>query len=75
MQDFLNAHLAELINRHVAQDSSGTLGQCLVELGRAETYVVRSAANLTGESFSTFKISSVCVCVDQDTSTTRLTDG
>ena len=28
------------------------LGQCVIELGRAETYVVRSALNMTGERFN-----------------------
>ena len=47
----MTSNIAELINRHVLQDSSNVLGQCVVELGRAETYVVRSALNMTGTEF------------------------
>ncbi len=48
LQDFLQNNLAELINRHLLQDSANILGQCIIELGRAETYIVRASNNVSG---------------------------
>ncbi|XP_074652559.1 uncharacterized protein LOC141906956 [Tubulanus polymorphus] len=40
-QDFMHANLAELMNMHVFNDDNNKLGHVIVELGRAETYVLR----------------------------------
>ena len=60
-QDFLHANLAELINKHILRDEAGVTGQVIIELGRAETYMLRcarrqpadSCSNLPAESGST----------------------
>eukprot|EP00058_Branchiostoma_floridae_P024556 XP_002610046.1 hypothetical protein BRAFLDRAFT_129235 [Branchiostoma floridae] len=40
-QDFVHANLPDLINTHVYQDRAGVMGQVIIELGRAETYLLR----------------------------------
>lgn len=47
-QDFLHANVADLLNHHVLLDSANITGQVLIELGRAETYVLRCARQQTG---------------------------
>ncbi|XP_035670631.1 uncharacterized protein LOC118412103 [Branchiostoma floridae] len=39
--DFVHANLPDLINTHVYQDRAGVMGQVIIELGRAETYLLR----------------------------------
>ena len=51
LQDFIHANLAELINCHVIQDHAGIAGQVIIELGRAETYVLRCARNQQSEPY------------------------
>lgn len=49
-QDFLFATLGELMNRHVFYDKKSIAGQAVVELGRAETYLIRcSRAQAAGD--------------------------
>ncbi len=48
-QDFVHSHLAELTNLHVLEDVAGITGQVVVELGRAETYVLRCSRNQAGK--------------------------
>lgn len=49
-QDFLFATLGELMNRHVFYDKKSIAGQAVVELGRAETYLIRCSRAQAGKS-------------------------
>lgn len=49
-QDFLFANLGELMNQHVFHDKKSVAGQVVIELGRAETYLIRCSRAQTGES-------------------------
>lgn len=51
LQDYLYANLGQLLNRLVFRDTSDRLGQIIVELGRAETYLVRCCRAQTGKEF------------------------
>ncbi|XP_046371371.2 uncharacterized protein LOC124145584 isoform X2 [Haliotis rufescens] len=46
--DFILGNLADLLNQHVYKDKAMVLGHALVELGRAETYLMRCARNQPG---------------------------
>ncbi|XP_070578934.1 uncharacterized protein [Ptychodera flava] len=46
--DFIHSNLAELINRHVYMDSSSVIGQVTIEVGRAETFLIRSSRGQSG---------------------------
>jgi hypothetical protein len=48
-QDYLYSNLGELLNRHIFLDTSNTVGHVIVELGRAETYLVRCSRGQKGE--------------------------
>ncbi|XP_046665376.1 uncharacterized protein LOC124357531 isoform X2 [Homalodisca vitripennis] len=41
--DYLHNSLAALLDTHVFRDRSGSMGQAVLELGHAETYMVRSS--------------------------------
>ncbi|XP_014663784.1 PREDICTED: uncharacterized protein LOC106806376 [Priapulus caudatus] len=41
--DFLHTSLATLINHHIVMDQEMMFGQAIIELGRAETYMVRAS--------------------------------
>ncbi|XP_076312660.1 uncharacterized protein LOC143226079 isoform X1 [Tachypleus tridentatus] len=41
--DYIHSRLGELMNRFVLLDSEDVLGQVVVELGRAETYILRAS--------------------------------
>lgn len=43
LQDYLHSSLAPLLDTHVFGDSGGGLGQIVLELGHAETFIVRSS--------------------------------
>ena len=45
-QDFLTNSLAELLNYHFFLDPTSVLGQVIMELGRTETFLTRSAWNM-----------------------------
>ncbi|XP_041351474.1 uncharacterized protein LOC121370371 [Gigantopelta aegis] len=47
--DFLLANLADLLNEHVFLDEEQVVGQTVVELGRAETYLLRCSRNQAGD--------------------------
>ncbi|XP_061172833.1 uncharacterized protein LOC133182124 [Saccostrea echinata] len=50
-QDFLFANLGELMNQHMFCDKKSIAGQVIVELGRAETYLIRcSRAQTAGDT-------------------------
>ena len=42
MQDYLHTSLAELLNMHVFLDTENVVGHAIMELGYAETFVLRS---------------------------------
>ncbi|KAL5009145.1 hypothetical protein ScPMuIL_014726 [Solemya velum] len=46
--EFLFGNLGELLNRHVFQDTSSVTGHVIIELGRAETYILRCSRNQAG---------------------------
>lgn len=50
--NFLHSHLAELLNRHVFYDEGLVTGEVVIELGRAETYMLRCARNQAGTDSS-----------------------
>jgi hypothetical protein len=52
LQDFVHRNLSELLNLHIFDDAGNTLGQVIVELGRAETYLIRCSRNQSGEILS-----------------------
>ena len=54
IQEFLHGSVAELMNKHVLEDSAGVAGQVIVELGRAETYLLRCARNQAGTKYQFF---------------------
>lgn len=43
VQDYLHNSLSALLDMHVFSDRSGTVGQAVLDLGHAETYLVRSS--------------------------------
>ncbi|OWF38604.1 uncharacterized protein LOC110466050 [Mizuhopecten yessoensis] len=47
-QDYLYSNLSELMNRYVFRDVKSTVGHVIVELGRAETYLIRCARGQSG---------------------------
>ena len=53
-QEYLLGNLEELLNLHVFQNPKGVVGHAIVELGRAETYLLRCARQQTGEDCSDF---------------------
>ncbi|XP_038071711.1 uncharacterized protein LOC119740462 isoform X2 [Patiria miniata] len=44
--DFITSRLADIINHYFFMDEDCVLGQVIVELGRAETFITRSAWNM-----------------------------
>ena len=44
----MHGHLAELMNQHVLWDRAGIAGQVIIELGRAETYLLRCSRAQSG---------------------------
>ena len=51
-QEYLLGSLEELLNLHVFQNPKGVVGHAIVELGRAETYLLRCARQQSGEDCS-----------------------
>ena len=51
-QEYLLGNLEELLNFHVFQNPKGVVGHAIVELGRAETYLLRCARQQSGEDCS-----------------------
>ena len=49
LQEYLSSHLPELINKHVFCDNESVLGDVIVELGRAETYLTKCSRGQTGQ--------------------------
>jgi hypothetical protein len=49
IQDFLFSNLGELMNQHVFCDKKSIAGHVVVELGRAETYLIRCSRAQAGE--------------------------
>ncbi|CAG2189907.1 unnamed protein product [Mytilus edulis] len=47
-QDYLYSNLGELLNRHIFKDTTNTIGHVIVELGRAETYLIRCCRGQAG---------------------------
>jgi len=43
LQDYCLSHLEELLNERVFQAETEVIGHAIVELGRAETYLLRCA--------------------------------
>ncbi|KAK2181799.1 hypothetical protein NP493_375g01012 [Ridgeia piscesae] len=41
--EFVHTNLAELLNCHMLQDTAGVTGQVVIELGRAETFLLKCA--------------------------------
>ena len=52
LQEYLLGNLEELLNFHVFQNPKGVVGHAIVELGRAETYLLRCARQQSGEDCS-----------------------
>ncbi|XP_064621643.1 uncharacterized protein LOC135484263 isoform X2 [Lineus longissimus] len=50
--DYLHANLAQLLNNFVFFDEGSVMGQVILELGRAETYVIRCSRNQHGNDNS-----------------------
>lgn len=48
LQGFVHRNLAELLNLHIFEDLGNTVGQVIVELGRAETYLIRCSRSQPG---------------------------
>nr|XP_006823757.1 PREDICTED: uncharacterized protein LOC102810406 [Saccoglossus kowalevskii] len=46
--DFIHSNLPDLINKHVYMDHSSVIGQVIIEVGRAETYLIRASKGYTG---------------------------
>ncbi|ELT94138.1 hypothetical protein CAPTEDRAFT_214115 [Capitella teleta] len=49
---FVHRNLAELLNLHIFEDLGNTVGQVIVELGRAETYLIRCSRSQPGSDMS-----------------------
>jgi len=49
-QEFVHTNLAELLNCHMLQDTAGVTGQVVIELGRAETFLLKCATKQKGGS-------------------------
>ncbi|XP_064600438.1 uncharacterized protein LOC135466719 [Liolophura sinensis] len=50
--DYLHSHLADLLNQHVFRDQKSVIGRAIIELGRAETYVLRCSRSQSGTDIS-----------------------
>ncbi|XP_077999420.1 uncharacterized protein LOC144452238 [Glandiceps talaboti] len=50
--DFIHSNLPELINKYVYMDQSAVIGQVTIEVGRAETYLIRAARGQSGTDSS-----------------------
>ncbi|KAK2152971.1 hypothetical protein LSH36_313g04004 [Paralvinella palmiformis] len=50
--DFIHANLPDLLNVHILEDDGNITGQVILELGRAETYILRCSRNQDGSDNS-----------------------
>jgi hypothetical protein len=50
VQDHIYSNLSDLLNQHLLHDSASTIGTTMVDMGRVEMLLLRSAYNVAGGS-------------------------